>query len=281
MRVKSKVRNIICISDSHCGCQLGLCPPKIPLENGGSYRHSRLQSKVWNMWNEFWKEWVPMATEGEDYVVVHNGDAIDGIHHNSVTQITHNIEDQKLIAYEAMKPIVSGKKCKEYFHIRGTEAHVGSSGQHEESLAKALGAIPDENKNYARWDLWLQMNSALVHFTHHIGNTSSAAYESTAVYKELVEAYNEAGRWNNKPPDVIVRSHRHRQMEIRIPTDKGYGISIVTPGWQLRTPFTYRIGLGRSSTPQIGGYLIRCGDEEFIYSRFKIWKLGRTKAVTI
>ncbi len=281
MPTKNVIKNIIVVSDTHFGCQLGLCPPNVQLDNGGIYQQSALQVKTWGMWEEFWGRWVPEVTKGEPFIVVHNGDALDGVHHNAITQITHNIKDQIIIGEKILQDIINLTKCKGYFHIRGTEAHVGVSGQWEELLARNLGAVPDENGNHARWELWLEINKALVHFTHHIGGTSSAAYESTAVYKELVEAFNEAGRWQDRPPDVIVRSHRHRQMEIRIPTNKGYGISLVTPGWQLKTPFTYRVGLGRSTSPQIGGYLIRSGNTDHIYTRFKIWKIERSPIITL
>jgi len=274
-----KVNNIIVISDTHFGCQLGLCPPEVKLDNGGTYKHSNLQKKVWNMWEEFWNDWVPTVTKGEEYILVHNGDVIDGVHHNSTTQISHNITDQLMMAKQALIPIISNPKCVKYYHIRGTEAHVGKSASYEEELARDLGAVPDTIGNHARWDMWLRFGShkSLVHFTHHVGTTQSASYESTAVYKELVEAYNEAGRWGDAPPDCIVRSHRHRQFETRVATEKGYGISLVTPGWQLKTPFTFKLGLGRSSTPQIGGYLIREGDEDVLYTRFKLWKINRSK----
>lgn len=275
------IKNCIVISDTHFGCKLGLCPPYVQFDEGGNYVPSKLQQSMWGWWLEFWSDWVPKVTKGADYIVVHNGDAIDGVHHNSVTQISNNYNTQLSIGLEVLQPIVDNKKCKQYFHIRGTEAHVGPSAQYEEMLAKKLGAIPDENGNYARWDMWLNMAGALIHFTHHVGTTSSAAYESTAVYKELVEAYNESGRYGDRPPDCVVRSHRHRQMEIRVSTEMGYGISAVTPGWQLKTPFTYRIGMGRSSMPQIGGYLIRCNEEEHIYTRFKVWKIKRSPEVVV
>jgi hypothetical protein len=271
-----KIKNIVVISDTHCGCQLALCPPEITLDNGGKYKQSELQAKLWFMWKSFWDDWIPKVTKDEDYIIVHNGDAIDGIHHNSVTQITHNITDQINIARECLEPIISKPHCKGYYHIRGTEAHVGKSGQSEEGLAKSLNAIPDTIGNSARWEMFLRMGKALIHFTHHVGTTSSASYESTAVYKELIESYVESGRWDNEAPDVVVRSHRHRQFETRIATDKGYGIGLVTPAWQLKTPFVYRLGLGRSSSPQIGGYVIRTGDEDPIYTRFKVWKIERT-----
>lgn len=272
---KQKVKNIIVISDTHCGCQLGLMPPEVRLDEAGTFRQSPLQKKMWAMWMEFWNKWVPKVTKGEPYYIVHNGDAIEGSHHGSVTQITQNIKDQVNIARDVLMPQIAKKNCAGYFHIRGTEAHVGKSGQAEEGLAASLGAIPDEKGNFARWEMWLKLHKYLIHFTHHVGTTSSASYESTAVYKELVEAYTEAGRWLNEPPDCVVRSHRHRQFEIKIATRKGYGLSIVTPAWQLKTPFVYKLGLGRSSQPQMGGYLIRVGEEDGLYTRFKVWDIER------
>lgn len=273
----NSVKNIIVISDTHVGCQLAIMPPEFQLDSGVFVRQSKMQEKIWAMWNHFWNEWIPMVTKGEQYYVVHNGDAIDGVHHNSVTQITHNIKDQIGMAFEVLNPIIENKKCAGYYHIRGTEAHVGKSAQSEEGLAKALGAIPDAIGNHARWDMWMSIQKHLIHFTHHIGTTQSANYESTAVWKEMVEAYTESGRWLQEPPDMVVRSHRHRQFEIKTATKKGYGISIVTPAWQLKTPFVYKLGMGRSSQPQMGGYLIRVGDEDGLYTRFKVWDIERPK----
>lgn len=281
--MKTSIRNIIVISDTHFGCQLGLCPPSgVKMDSGGEYHQSDLQKKTWAMWKEFWNVWVPKVTKGEDFVLVHNGDAVDGVHHGSVTQITHNITKQKNIAEIVLGDVIGNKRCKKYFHVRGTEAHVGQSGQDEESLAQVLGAVPDEIGNAARWELWLRFgNDVLVNFTHHVGTTSSAAYESTAPYKELIEAFVEAGKTHEEPPDVIVRSHRHRSIKVEVPTSKGNGIAIVTPGFQLKTPFTYRLALGRSAPPQIGGILLRSGSEDRIYTRSKIWNIERPPEMRI
>lgn len=276
-----RIKNIIVISDTHCGCQLGLCPPVADLDGGGTYEHSKLQKKVWGWWEHFWEEWVPMVTKNEPYIIVHNGDAIDGTHHGSKTQITHNIKDQVRIAMQVLSPVVNSKNCAGYYHIRGTEAHVGKSAESEEGLASALGAVPDDEKNHARWELWMKMNGSLIHFSHHIGTTQSANYESTAVYKEFIEALTDAGRWKKQPPDVVVRSHRHRAFETRVATAGGYGISLVTPAWQLKTPFVYKLPMGRSSMPQIGGVCIRHGGQDAIYTRSKVWNIERPKEVEV
>jgi hypothetical protein len=273
-----KINNLIIVSDLHCGCRLGLCPAnRIKLDDGGEYFASEIQNKVWTWWREFWNIWVPEATKGEPFAVCINGDVIDGVHHNSTTQISHNLQDQKRIAIVVLKPIV--KLCEGRFYmVRGTKVHVGESGCDEENIAEQLGAIPDEEGRYARWELWCRIGKGLVHCMHHIGTTGSAHYESTAVTKELTESYTQAGRNRLEPPDVVVRSHRHRHIEVRVPTSLGYGISFVTAGWQLRTPFAYKIPGGRVMTPQIGGSLIRQGDED-LFTRHKIWDIGRSKVV--
>lgn len=269
-----RIRNLIVVSDTHAGCRLALCPnSSIPLDDGGSYVPSSFQRGLWKWWQEFWGEWVPQVTRKEPYDVVLNGDAIDGVHHGSTTQISHNIEDQVRIAELILKPVADGCRASggTYYHIRGTEAHVGKSGENEERLARLLGAKPNEQSQYARWDLWKRVGSAkgpLVHLLHHVGTTGSAAHEASAVNAELTAEYVEAARWGRQPPDFIVRSHRHRSIAVDLNSARGYAAAIVTPAWQGRTPFTWKIPGARIAEPQVGGVLIREGDEEFYYRRW-------------
>lgn len=271
-------RNLIVVSDTHCGCRVGLIHPDgISLDGGGRYIPSDFQLKMWAWWREFWDVWVPEVTRGEPYDVVHNGDAIDGVHHHSTTQISHNLQDQQRIAEAALRPEV--ERCKAmggtYYHIRGTEAHVGQSGEYEERLARELGAKPNGDGQHARFDLWKHVGeptprvpAPLVHLLHHIGTTSSAAHESSAVNAELTATYVEAARWRREPADYIVRSHRHRSIAVDLNSANGYAAGIVTPAWQGKTPFTFKVPGARISEPQIGGIVIRQGDEEFYYRRW-------------
>jgi len=271
------VRNVVVVSDLHCGCRLGLCPSwPIKLDDGGTYIAPPLGQTVWQWWGEFWTEWVPRVTRGEPFAVVINGDIMDGVHHGSTTQISHNLQDQRNIARTVLTEIKDLCEGRLYI-VRGTEAHAGQSAVDEETLARELDAQPNEQGQHARWDLWLNLGGRLVHFLHHIGTTGSNAYEATAVGKELTEEYNEAARWGCGRPDIIVRSHRHRHIEIRVPTGSGYGIAFVTPGWQRKTPLTWRLPGARLATPQFGGSLIRLGDEE-LYTRHLVRSIEPTAA---
>jgi len=272
------INNLIIVSDTHCGCQFALCPPKVRLDGGGYYGLSPLQQHLWGWWNIFWDDWVPRVTRGEPYAVVANGDVMDHRHHNSTTQISQNPADQKKIAAAVWEPIVERAKGGFYL-IRGTEAHSGKSSHNEETFAKDLGAISDEGGNYARYDLNIRVGDAHCNILHHIGTTGSQAYETTALQKELIEAFTEAARWRDEPFDFVIRSHRHRYNEVTLATAKGYGKCLVTPGWQGKTPFVWRLAGARMSRPQFGGILVRHGDEEF-YTRNRVWTLPRTKTET-
>jgi len=275
-RKKTGINNLIVISDLHCGCRMGLCPPQgMKLDDGGRVTPSKLQRTVWRWWEEFWNEWVPDVTRGEPYAVVLNGDAVDGAHHNSTTQMSQNIEDQVEMTYEILRPVVEACEGR-YYHLRGTEAHVGQSGVDEERLAKRLGAIPDESGKHARWEMWIRVGHGLVNIMHHIGTAGSMAYETSAIQKELEQAIVEAGRWNDEIPDVVARSHRHRNAETRIQTYKGFATSFTTAGWQLKTPFVYRVAGARQTQPQIGGSLIRSGDQD-VFTRHFLKNIARPK----
>ncbi len=248
------------------------------MDGGGQYIPSDFQRQMWALWREFWDSWVPTVTRREPYDIVHNGDAIDGVHHRSTTQISQNIEDQRRIAEACLRREVERcqRKGGTYYHIRGTEAHVGQSGEYEETLARNLGAKPNSQQQHARFDLWKRVgDKCLVHLLHHIGTTGSAAHEASAVNAELTAMYVEAARWGKEPPDFIVRSHRHRSIAVDLNSAKGYAAAIVTPAWQGKTPFTFKVPGARISEPQIGGILIREGDEEHHYRR-KVWSFDRS-----
>lgn len=276
---KTNVTNLVIVSDMHMNCRLGLCPPTpVKLDDGGSYLASEVQNIVWGWWREFWDEFVPTVCRGEAFAVVVNGDAIDGgAHHGNSTHISDNTQDQERMALTVLEPIVEACEGR-YYHIRGTEVHAGRSGVDEEALAKRLGAVPDVDGRFARWELWFRLGKGLVHVMHHIGTSGASHYEVTAVHKEMVEAMVESARWGEELPNVIVRSHRHRNSETRIQTERGFCTSVTTPGWQLKTPFAYRIPGARQSRPQFGGIVVRYGGaigDEDTFTRPFVRSLGR------
>lgn len=265
----------IVIADTHCGSQLGLCPPKgVRLDEGGKYMPNVVQRKMWRYWQAFW-EWVADVTRGDPYWIVLNGDLIDNVHHGATDHVSSNVMDQHHIALEVLEPVVNAPKVSALFVTRGTEAHSGPAAEREEALAERLGARPNQYGQYAMPELWLKIGVGLGCFMHHIGTTSARGYEATAPTKEMSGGFEEAGQWGLRPADINVRSHRHRYIEVRKPSKLGYTIIVTTPGWQGKTQFARRGGL-RLSVPQLGGVFIRQGDED-LYTRAWVKSIGRPK----
>lgn len=278
--MSKNIECVIVVSDLHAGCQLALCPPKVTLDGGGVYKQSGLQRKLWKWWLEFTDEWIPEVTHGKPFALVINGDVMDGVHHGNTTTISNNHADQFKIAYEILHPLIKKLKPAKVFMIRGTECHAGANGENEERLAKALGCCPDDTGNYSRNELWLKVGTGLAHILHHVGTSGSNAGESTALCREFAEAACEAGKWGYPCPDWVVRSHRHRHIEVRVPTRNGRGTAISTPAWQCKTAFSFRIAGARQSLPQMGGIALLARDGEY-YSRSFVKVVERAKTEVV
>ena len=249
MTAKNSKVLITAISDLHVGSTLSILPEGgLMLDGTGIYKGSKLQDELGRVWEIFFANTKKVKNICKRVLVI-NGDSIEGCHHNTVALATNNLQSQENGAVALLLPKVA--LFDEVFVTRGTEAHVQIGAQSEERVAKAIGAKPDENGNYARWQLWMDVKGVVFNVAHHIGTTSSAAYESSAPMREMVAALVEAGQWDQKMPDVLVRSHRHRFIVIGLPSAKGRIQAVVTPSWQLRTPFVERID--RMRMPHIGG----------------------------
>jgi hypothetical protein len=267
----------VIVNDLHAGCSMGLHPDhEVTLSNGRPSNPSPLQRKMWSHWRYFHDTFVPSVTKREPHILITNGDGMDGRHHGPTTQISQDLADQQTIARACLEPEVA--RAQSYYHIVGTEAHVGPSGEDERRLAEALGARPDSDGQSARQFMWLDLCGHLIHVAHHVGGTSSQAYEMTALQKEYVEFAADAARWGRKPPQLLVRAHRHRFARATTPSSAGEAGAIVSPGWQLKTPFVHRLMQGRASEPQIGGIVLRVGSRLGLYVAAYVYVMDRPAA---
>jgi hypothetical protein len=82
------------------------------------------------------------ARKGKRLIVIHNGDAIEGVHHNSLQICVHNKASQAEIHTELMDTFLRRAKFEKkqgdrLFYVRGTETHVEDI---EAEIAKDLDA---------------------------------------------------------------------------------------------------------------------------------------------
>ncbi len=253
---KSDVLPLVVVSDLHLGCGLAIMPRDGVQVDGNNFVFpSPIQQKLNDWWDEFW-QWVDSeCPNGFDLCI--NGDLVDGMHHHNATHWTANLNVQDKAAISLLEGPFA--KARRKFVVRGTETHVGQSGQHEEAIAERLGADKSADGTWSHWEIYYRLGRHLVHLTHHIGTTSSPFAESGALNREMVHGYVEAGRWKDDPPAMYIRSHRHTCGVYGHPSQHGMTWSVTSPAWQLKTPYGYRSAF-RMQRPQVGGTICVAGD---------------------
>jgi len=241
---------ITIVSDLHVGSSIGLCPAEgLAMDEGGEYKPSAKQKSVAEAWINFFKLANKIGKRAARRILVVNGDLVDGFHHNTVALATNNIQAQEAGAAAILQRVK--QDFDQIYVVRGTEAHTQPGAQSDERIAESIDAVTTDEGKRSWWQLWLDVDGMIFNIAHHVGTTSSAAYESSAPMRELVASLVEAAQWGQQLPDVVVRSHRHRYIRVATPSLRGEIQIVVTPGWQLRTPYIERID--RFRMPHIGG----------------------------
>lgn len=224
------------ISDTHIGSSTALATPEFEVHSRYDIeaqitRYNRLQEWLYKCWLDFWAyvyERQGKGRKAKRLIVVHCGDVLDGVHHES-TQLMPEIADQMKMAYELLEPVVH--RANGFYGILGTPAHAGVDHAHETALYDQLGA------DAVGYQLTLDIDGITFDFAHH-GRAGGRPWTSAGANVATEVAIDYATR--GKPlPNYIIRGHRH------IIDDSGLKIpgmrAISLPSWQLRTSYGHRV----------------------------------------
>lgn len=247
-----KVR-VAVVSDLHVNSTIGLCPPVVQLDDGGTYFPSKFQRALWDSWNSYCSD--VNSTKSKLYVVV-DGDLTDIDPHNRSTQnISRNPSTVIDMAQSVLHPLV--KNADKVFIIRGTEAHTGNSGWTEEQVAKDLDNVVyyDKDKDIASF-YYLRAIIAGVKFdiTHHISMGTLPWTEKNAANKLSAILQFQYMEHEERIPDVAIRAHMHRLSD----SGMNYKIhSFTLPAWCVTSSYLHRVGQGNYKS-HIGGLIFDC-----------------------
>lgn len=239
-------------SDHHAGSTVGLCPPRITLDDGGDYVASEAQRWVWRRWNDYIKRVKEVAKEnGVGYTAIFNGDIIEGNHHKNVQVISHNETTQKRVAEAVLKPILQDAD-KAYF-TRGTFAHVGEVAQLEEAVAQNWSNTVMSGSNYTWRILPLTINGGWHNIAHHASIGRLAWTRTNSLGKHAITAEVNGYRRYGSAPKVLWRSHNH----VYVDSYNSYPVRVIgLPAWQLTTGYVDR--LDPDALADIGGAIVVC-----------------------
>ena len=235
---------MVVVSDLHCGSTVGLCPPEYPMLDDGAWQLNKVQRWIWDQWCEF-RGWVEDYAGGRPYVLLVNGDAIEGVHHGTKQIVHADPGVHAAISVDCLRPLAA--RASRIYVVRGTGAHVGHSSEH--GIGRALGAVEVDGV-YSQQHHLFRVSSSLVSAKHHIPATSRRALRGSAMSIHLEEERAECAAAGWPMPDLVIRSHRHVYGHYE---SENAGI-IVTPAWQTLTDHGWKVV--PSAVPSVGGVVV-------------------------
>ena len=235
-----KIELAIVVSDIHCGSEVGLAPPKVKLRNGNVVSFGKNIHQRW-----LWQNWQTMISGvksiiGKDQAaLIVNGDATEGVHHrNEKDLIAAEIDKHVEMAAKCLKPLSS--LAHKTYVVKGTECHTLDL---ENLLAKKLRAVGGVAK-----DKWLiEINGCLIDAAHHMGVTSRAYLEASAMSIHMGNAILNSVRIGHRPAKVYLRGHRHCGGWF----SDGSGLFCVTGGWQFLTRHGFKVVTDSIPSPTV------------------------------
>lgn len=210
---------------------------------GNNHTATSKQMKIRNHFEKFAEE-LKQARQGKQIKLVHNGDAIDGDHHQSADVCTINVLEQAKIHVDLMeefKKRIDWQQGDELYYTRGTQTHVNEL---ENWIGEQVNAVPDGD--FFVYDLLnLETNGTLSTFAHHGPSRGEGDNEGNSMRNWLRSIKQERTKDQKRIADVIWTSHVHyptyssyiwrEKMEFR--TMHG----IITPAWQRKTSFGWQV----------------------------------------
>lgn len=259
-------------SDWHTNSTIGLCPPAVNLDDGGTYRASKAQRWLWRNWLDFWQHVAIRKEETAATVIaITNGDAADGDHHDTPQLITRNPETQLRIAVAVAQPMLD--VADYHYMMRGTEAHNGKNNWMEEAIARDIGAVESPYDTASHWHLYAKFGGVTFDVMHHPESGSMRPWTAGGEVNRIAAILAfEYARTGDKPPDIALRAHKHGYRDSGTTFDTR---AFITPPWQLTTAFGHRIGVG-GKVQSVGGLLFYCEKGRYTLER-KFYRAHRGK----
>lgn len=243
----------VVVGDLHAGSTVALCPPKVINEDGFSYTHNEAQKWLWKCWRRFTDRWLPKVLNGRPYILVHNGDAVQGTWARFGQLVSSEFTVQAQIATDLLLPLA--QPAESVYMVKGTEVHVGRMVEH--SIGMAIGAKPhpkDHTRAPHHWNI--KINGTLCSFRHHMSTTSRKWLEASALSIMAINEREDAAQNGHPQPSLVCRAHRH---VYGLWMGNGIG-TVVGPSWQLSTTHAHKVATG--VVAPVGAYVLDWGGVE-------------------
>jgi len=232
------------ISDTHCGSDRGVFPPSISLpplmadELNRVVKYTNGQKKMFDHLM-YCAKCIKKNYKGYQKIIIHNGDAIEGIHHRTIQLSAPMASDHALIHQQVMETFLheagfSIKNGDELYYGSGTETHTGFSEYGIAKYFEPYGAkYFDELKiNQYGNNIW---------FVHQWRASGDGVNEGNPVMAGLKSMYFNSLKEGWKMPELVVGSHYHKATLGSYSQNWKTYLGMITPSFQMKTRFGLKV----------------------------------------
>lgn len=263
------------VGDLHCNSTLGLCPPRVTLDDGGEYVASGPQRWIWRQWLAYWQ--AVAETPRERLLVVLNGELGDTNYHPTTQLITRNDNDILQMSVTCLRPMLDILTDGDAVYVlRGTEAHSGPSSWVDEHVAADIGAVRASETVASHWRLRISVEGVRFDIAHHPPGGGGRVPWTQQNYASSLAArvMFHAAAHNDKLPHLYIRGHLHRPYD----SFEAYAVrALGLPSWQLTTSYGHRIA---GDALPVGGVIVRCANGRYDLTKvYSEWPSGRYEVV--
>jgi len=230
------------------GTDLGYEPHKNMTGDGGwKFKHMKWSptAKQYKMFQHFTRcaEQIAQSRSEYKFIVVENGDGIDGKHHETPQLATRQISEQVQVHTWLMKyflhKIGFSRTLGDALYIgAGTEVH---DGDEEDNIAVQLGADVLPNGEDAFDFLPMDANGRRLWFLHQGASAGRGLSTGNALHNWMKNQYFQSLEDGRVIPDIVMSGHYHRSVYDTFTRNDRTIHGIILPPFQLKTRFGNKV----------------------------------------
>lgn len=226
---------VVIIADDHAGSPAGLFPGENwELEDGNHLMPNEWQVTLRSHFLDCARE-VADLRRGGRLIIVHAGDATEGIHHSNVQVLTPRVDEQERMHVAVMQEFMAltrfSRRSDQLIYLAGTEAHTGLGNSSTERIVRALLKKDELDGREVRVALHAEIDGVLFDVAHEGFRVGSRDWTRTNSIRAYLESnWSACAKAGRRVARYIVRAHMHTFAHVPLEDRVG---NIVTEGFLM------------------------------------------------
>ena len=226
---------VLIIADDHAGSPAGLFPGENwELEDGNNLEPSEWQDTLRG-------HFLDCAAQVADYrrggrlIIVHAGDATEGIHHGNTQLLSCRVDEQERMHITNMREFMRltrwNKRTDQLIYLAGTEAHTGPGNSSTERIVRALLNKDELDGREIRLRIHADIDGVLFDVAHEGFRLGGRDWTRTNSIRAYLESqWSTCAKRGLRVPRYTVRAHMHTFAHIPLEDQHG---NMITEGFLM------------------------------------------------